>query len=442
MIIYVTDAGDTVYSVASEFGVPPSLIITDNALDSPDRLAPGQALLIRTPTETYTVNEGDTLTGIASMFGISLNELYRRNPSLGGVDNIYPGQYLVIRTPPAESVTIMTNAYVYPFVDLETLRRTLPYLSFLTLFTYGINRDGSLIPPGANEGINPEREGEIIALARQYGAVPIMLLSTLTAEGVFSNELASYIFQNPAVESAVIENLVNAVVSRGYGGVDLDFEYIGGELADEYVNFVRRVNAALDARGDYVTFVALAPKTSPDQPGLLYEGHRYGELADAADLVLLMTYEWGYTYGPPMAVAPINQVRRVVDYAMTEMAPEEAILGIPNYGYDWTLPYVRGESMARSLSNVDATRQAADVGARIMFDEVAQAPFYNYYRPDESGMTREHVVWFEDPRSIRAKLELIDEYDLAGGSVWNAMRWFPQLWLMLDGTFDIYKVGE
>lgn len=438
MVIYVIEQGDTVYSIAAEYGVPPSLIITDNAIPSPDTITPGQAILIRQPTETYVVKDGDTLSSIATTFGITIYELYRNNPILDGKANVYPGELLVIRGEAPTGGTIFTNGYIYPFVDTDTLRRTLPYLSYLTLFTYGINRDGTLIPPGASEGIPPEKETEIIALAREYGVTPIMLLSTLTAEGVFSNELADYIFSNPDVEAAVIRNVVDTVISRGYGGVDLDFEYIGGDLADNYVNFVRNVNNALDARGDYVTLVALAPKSSATQPGLLYEGHRYGELAEAADAALLMTYEWGYTYGPPMAVAPIDQVRRVVDYAMTEMTPDKAILGIPNYGYDWTLPYVRGESMARSLSNTDAVEKAVAAGARIMFDELAQAPFYSYYS-NENGSPKEHVVWFEDPRSVRAKLSLIEEYGLVGGSVWNIMRWFPQLWLQINDTFDIYK---
>lgn len=433
MLIYIVETGDTVYSVAEEFGVPPSVIIGDNALRTNGALAVGQALLIRQPTSIYTVAEGDTVYSVASRFGLDVNALYRLNPSLGGVPVLYPGQTLVTGDSPPVYGTAATNAYVYPYVDRDVLRRMLPYLTYLTIFTYGIARDGTLIPPDEAD------EREIIALAREYGVKPLLLLSTLTEEGTFSNELADYVLTNPAIEEKVIRELTDTVVSRGYSGVDLDFEYIGGELADEYVNFVRSVNSALDSRGDYLTAVALAPKTSADQPGLLYEGHPYGALADAADRVLLMTYEWGYTYGPPMAVAPIDQVRRVVEYALTEMEAGEAFLGVPSYGYDWTLPYVRGESMARSLSAEEAVRIAVERGARINFDERSAAPFFSYYAPDAGGMMREHIVWFEDPRSIEAKLELINEFGLVGFSVWNGMRWFPQLWLMANGLFTIEK---
>ena len=184
----------------------------------------------------------------------------------------------------------------------------------------------------------------------------------------------------------------------------------------------------------YRVVVALAPKTAADQPGLLYEGHDYGLLGRAADSVFLMTYEWGYRYGPPMAVAPLPKVKQVLDYALTEIPAEKIALGIPNYGYDWTLPHVPGQSVAQSIGNVAAVEQAVNRGASIAFDETAQSPFYNYYRDRV-----EHEVWFEDARSIESKLALAHEFHLHGISVWNIMRYFPQLWMVLNDQYVIQK---
>lgn len=142
-----------------------------------------------------------------------------------------------------------------------------------------------------------------------------------------------------------------------------------------------------------------------------------------------------YTYGPPMAVAPINNVRSVVEYAVTEIPNEKILMGIPFYGYDWTLPYVKG-SRARSLGTVEAVDIARRYGAEIQFDEEAQTPFFYY--TDES-MQREHVVWFENARSIEAKLNLITEFNLIGTGIWNIMRYFPEGWLVMNGLYDIYK---
>src|SRR5699024_1996245 len=111
-----------------------------------------------------------------------------------------------------------------------------------------------------------------------------------------------------------------------------------------------------------------------------------------------MTYEWGYSAGPAMAVSPLPEVRNVVEYALTEMPAEKIMLGQNLYGYDWTLPFVQGESFARALSPQQAIQLAWDQSVSIEYDERAQAPFFTYI---DDG--KEHEVWFEDARSIQAK---------------------------------------
>lgn len=137
-----------------------------------------------------------------------------------------------------------------------------------------------------------------------------------------------------------------------------------------------------------------------------------------------------------MAVAPINKVRQVLDYAVTEIPPEKIFMGIPNYGYNWALPYVRGESRATSISNVNAVLLALQYGAEIKYDETAQAPYFTYF--DQLGT--EHIVWFEDARSIQAKLNLIKEYGFYGAGYWNIMNFFPQNWIVLENNFTVEKI--
>ena len=435
MIIYTVQSGDTVYSIARNNGTTPSRIITDNNLENPEKLTVGQTLVLLYPTLTYTVRGGDTLQSIANAYGVSLNELWRNNPSLAGGNYIYPGQVLNIayETPPLGS--IRTNGYAYPYIDRNVLRTTLPYLTYLSIFTYGIRPDGTLIPPTGGDS-------ELIAIAKEYGTVPLMMLTSLTEEGTFSNELVAQILGDEALANTVIDNALATLTEKGYGGLDVDFEYIPAEYAEAYPAFLNRLRERL-APEELVLFASLAPKNSPTQRGLLYEGHDYGAVGAAGDYTLLMTYEGGYTYGPPQAVAPLPQVRQVLDYAITEIPREKIFLGIPNYAYDWTLPFVRGESMARSLSNVAAVQLAADKKAEIVFDEQAQAPTFRYFERDPATEeVREHVVWFDDARSMDQKLRLLQEYDLAGGSVWNIMRYFPQLWLVLNSLYTIERIPQ
>ena len=135
-----------------------------------------------------------------------------------------------------------------------------------------------------------------------------------------------------------------------------------------------------------------------------------------------------------MAEAPLPNVRAVLDYAVTEIPAGKIFLGIPNYGYDWPLPFVRGATRAQSISNQRAIELALEHEIAIQFDETAQAPFFHY--TDNGGTV--HEVWFEDARSMDAKLRLIAEYGFQGGGVWNLMRPFSQIWQVMAALYDIW----
>jgi len=389
------------------------------------RVSPRQTLVIRYPLQVHTVRRGETLLAISRQYGISIRQLQRNNPVLEGGIQLFPGQSIVIRYRATPSVPLWVNGYAYPFVDRPLLRRTLPFLSYLTPFTYGITNEGNLVPLD---------DDYLISASAAAGVLPLMHLSTLTPEGGFSNELAHLVLTNPDVQDALVAALVKTLREKSYRGLDIDFEYVFAEDAAAYASFIQRLSDTLNPLGLPV-IAALAPKSSARQAGLLYEGHDYKTIGAAADRVLLMTYEWGYAYSLPMAVAPIPQVRRVVEYALTEIPAEKIWLGIPNYGYDWPLPVIEGQTRATSISNQYAVSLAARYNAEISYDETAQSPWFRYR--DENG--REHEVWFEDARSIAAKLELIREFGLNGAGYWNLMRPFPQNWVLLNSLFMIQE---
>lgn len=299
MVIHIVEAGDTLDSIAREYGVPLSRVIQQNELDENRQLTIGQNVVITFANELYTVREGDTLSSIANDFGLSVNQLYQNNPQLNGKPQIFEGQTLIISYKTDKKESVAVNGYIYPFIDQDTLYKTLPYLTYLTIFTYGFNLDGTLVDSGITDfGID---EDELIAIAKQYNVAPVMHLSTLTPEGVFNSSLGNAILNDVGAQEILIENIVKRMNEKGYYGFDVDFEYLDSSSRDLYTDFVGRLRVALQENG-YILITALIPKSSKNQPGALYESHDYEGLASASDYVLLMTYEWGYAFGPPMAV--------------------------------------------------------------------------------------------------------------------------------------------
>lgn len=380
MEIYVVRPGDTVDEIARKEEADVNSIISINQIEYPYRLAVGQALLF----------EG-------------------RHSDLAG-------------TGPQRGQGIFRSGYAYPFISSPVLEETLLYLSELAVFSYGFTASGDLVPPTIDDGW-------MIDMAGRFGTMPALTLTPLGADGRFNNNLVSVLVSRKDIQQRLVAGLAGVLLEKGYRAVNIDFEYVQREDRDGFTSFVAYTTTVLNMLG-YQVSVALAPKYSDDQKGLLYEGMDYGGLGAAANWVVLMTYEWGYTYGPPMAVAPVNQVKRVVEYALTKIRADKICLGVPNYGYDWPLPYERGLTAAQTLGNVEAVERAVFYGVPILFDETAMSPYFRYW---QYGV--QHEVWFEDVRSWREKFRLVKTYGLKGIAVWQIMRLFRAGWVLLDSIF-------
>ena len=410
MQIYVVKPGDTLYSIGRTLSLAPGFLARYNGLQEPYRLAVGQSLLALYPEKAVTVRAGDTLSSIAASAGTDVLSLFRMNPNLSGSDRIYPGQILVTQLEQNRTRSAFVAGYAYPYVQESVLRGILPFTGALMPFTYGFTPEGALVP------MDDER---LLALAEDSGVRPFLHLSTLTAAGTFSAAQAAVVLRSETLQRTLAEAALQKMQEKGYQGLDVDFEYLGQELAEAYAQFLTLLHERLAPYG-LPLIAALAPKTSADQPGTLYEGHDYAAVASACDAALLMTYEWGYTYGPPMAVAPIDAVERVVRYAVSRIEPGKLLLGFPNYAYDWTLPYEAGLTRAVVIGNEAARQLAFDTRSEIQFDETAQTPWFSYTGMDGAV----HEVWFEDVRSSLAKFHLVKQYALRGLGYWNFMRPF------------------
>ena len=421
--IHVVKSGDTVHQIARRYSTSMDGIISANQLQNPNVLSVGQALIIPNDETRHTVSRGDTLYSIARRYGVSLQRLIAANPQITDPNRIYPGQTVVIPTDGQQMREIIVNGYMTDAAD-STLNATLPYLTFLSPFSYRSDSLGNLTP---TFNLN-------ITLSAGQRTANLLTLTNLLEAGGFSSQIAHAILTDQTVQDTFLENTEALLRQGGWYGVNVDFEYIYQFDRESYNQFLRRLTERMHRLG-YIVATALAPKLSDSQQGLLYSAHDYAFHGKTVDYVVLMTYEWGYTYGPAMAVAPINKVRQVLDYATQVMPAGRILMGVPNYGYDWTLPFVQGTA-ARSLSNIDAVTLSGQMGAGIQYDQAAQSPFFRYY----DGDGRQHEVWFEDARSLRAKYALVNEYGLAGVSFWNLNKFFHTNFTVLESMFHVDKV--
>ncbi|AXH99582.1 LysM peptidoglycan-binding domain-containing protein [Sporosarcina sp. PTS2304] len=423
MQIHVVQRGQSLYEIGQIYGVPYQQIMSANELET-DRLAVGQALVIPIIGSYYWVRPGDSLYKIAAIHSQSVERLAEIN----GIDPravLYIGQRIYIPEPsktPLDSLLYVEPRNPVSADMLIEVRKRVEDLTYLAIFSYEVQRDGSLKAPSL---------ADMPTIAKNAGVINMLVLTNLE-EYTFSAELAHVIFTDQTIQNRMIEQAITIAKQIGYDDIHFDFELLFPEDRELYNQLLRNARKQIHSAGLTLSS-ALAPKASDVMTGI-YGAHDYKTHGEIVDFVVLMTYEWGYTYSAPQAVSPIGPVTKVVEYAVSEIPVDKIFLGQNLYGYDWSAPFGQSQA-ATALSPKAATTLAITEGVSIDYSEVAQAPHFTYY--DAQGT--EHEVWFEDARSINKKFELLKKFKLRGIMYWKLGLAFPQNWLLLEDQFIIRK---
>ncbi len=373
------------------------------------------------------VQEGDTLAGIASANNITIIELLRNNPSISDRKFLYPGETLVISYGEKKG-KITTNGYANPFIDIAVLRKTLPFLTFLTIFGYRLTRNADVIEPN---------DEEILQLAKVYKVAPLMLISSLSFEGVGSEEDVYHILFNEDNVKRYAENILTVLKRKGFYGVSFILSYIIGDIVEIYNRFARIMAERLNSEG-YAVFISISPVIDLENNVIAFERIDYSEIAKKANQMVIMNYNWGYYFGPPTPVASISTLQLFIDYLITVIPRDKMNIGLPVIGYSWLLPYLIGITRANAITYDAAIELALTTGSKIQFDEISQNPHFEYFLGVD--IPRKYVVWFVDARTIDALLNLVIENNFPGISIWNIMTYFTQLWLIINSQYDIETI--
>jgi spore germination protein len=430
MEIHVVQQGDTIESIAENYGVTIERIIVDNGLDYPYNLVIGQAIVITYPKQTHTVLEGNTLQSIADSFNIPLMQLLRNNPFLSEREYIYPGETLVISYNTIRDIKI--NGFTYPFINRNTLIKTLPNLTYLSIFNYTVTEKGDVIPL--------YDDVDIINVAKEYGVTPIMLLTNFTPQGKPNIDILYNILLNNEYWEKIGDQIINIMKSKGYQGVNIIFSILNENNQTLYQNFVQKVANRLEQEDYKFKFIiTINYNVTQTDDNITLEQIDYSILSNYVDEMMFLKFTWGSNTDPPAPVSNINHIRALINNIITEVSTDKVAVGKQMIGYDWQLPYVPGSSRAASLALNSIVDLAYQVGAVIQFDEESQTP-YLFYNQVITGSIIEHIIWFIDARSIVALDQLIVEYGLNGSGVWNIMEYYQPLWTVINSNFNVIKL--
>ncbi|WP_066070953.1 glycosyl hydrolase family 18 protein [Neobacillus soli] len=418
MFIYIVKSGDSLFSIATKYQVSLDSIRITNGLKT-DRLVPGQDLLI--PSNMYIVQPGDSLYSISQMSFISMETIRQYNGL--HTDRLMIGMKLYL--PPRTKYPGEGFSYITPSTSENNqmiVQAFSPINTYFGIFEYHILEDGNL---------STLEDQELIKLAREHKVAPLAVVTNLTASG-FSSELTRKVLSSPEKRERLINNIYQLIKTKNYAGVNIDFELVHESERDLFSGFLHSLRGKLKPEG-YYTSVSVPAKSNDVVPWL--KGYDYGGIGAAVDFVFLMAYDWHEVSSPPGPVAPIKEVKQTIEYALNHMKANKIILGVPRYGYNWTMSNGTAVS-ARPIAVADAIATAMKYQEPIQYSKEFQQPFFHYR--DETG--KRHIVWYEDTRARAHKLELVVHYGLKGVGAWQLGLHFPQSAFIVREFFTTKKV--
>ena len=380
MQIYRVQNEETVYDIASEYGVSPVKIAEDNEIEIRGRLPRGREILVITPSRTYNARSGDTLDGIARRFKTTKESLIRQNPELCGREKLYSGQLLTLKSTAPSCGMISTNGYLYSGTTKNRLLAVMPYLSFVTLCS-AIYKDGRI------HNIFPSED--TVALIKSHGRAPILrvYMTELPGKDTVSD------FANSIVIMAKSCGFVGATLSS-LNNVSTDKERL-----DSLVFTTRKILM----ESDLLLFTE----------GDIEKNTSYMEYADAG----ILTYD---------------KLHRADIPSFDE--GEKAAFENFAYSGESSRAFVEISSFAFSLGKFIEKREAMSISTRkrahILSDDKKKIQIHTY------GRHKKREIIFESLENTKAKLGLISELGYMGVSFDIARVCIPDL-MMTVNMFDL-----
>ncbi|RFU66337.1 LysM peptidoglycan-binding domain-containing protein [Peribacillus saganii] len=421
MAVHVVKYGDTLWAISKRYNVSVENIVAANGLPSPSGIVPGLALYIperKHLNRGYRIKPGDTLWSVSRRYGTTVDQILAANPGVEA-SALVTGRVIEIPSPYKKQVT--TLGFILPRADgtiTPNLAEAAPSLSYAAIVAYTFTEQGTAIAQAEDR--------PIITSCRQLNVNPLLMIRNIQ-NGTFNGPLVGTVLGNTQYRRNLASSVASFVRQKNYAGVSVDFEYVPPANRGDFVLFLRELKAAIAPK---LLHVNIHAKTSDQPQNPITGGHDYRAIGQVADLVAVMTIEYGYVGGPPNPITPVDWMEQVLIYSVSRIPPGKIQAAMPLYSYDWALP----SNKVTSRAVLAAQNLAISKGVTIKFSAAQATPWYRY-----SENNIQHIVWFEDIRSIIAKYRLMDSYDLAGMTYWHLALSFPQNWLFVRNNLLVIK---
>jgi len=345
----------------------------------------------------------DLLLGV--LFGNFLNRILNFS-----TDALPAGDNSRSQTTSKEVIGFYAENWSNDTAALNSVNQYGDQIQTLSPFWGTINADGSIEEKDSNN-----REA-VMRYAREHHVKVSVLLNN--AKGETGISPVHQLLNNEQRRINAVANIEEYLKNNGFSGVNIDFEMVSPEDRDNLTLFMKELASRLRPAG-YTVAISVFPKSdeTTNDVAIAYD---YQNLAKYVDQVALMTYDNHGEWSGPGPIADIRWVERNLKYALQFIPKNKLYLGIPGYGYDWSV------SGVTTVHYKDVVETLAKYGSSLQWEDQAKVPYFTYV---SAGV--EHQVWFENSSSLAYKLDLVNKYDLKGVALWRLGQEDPAYWQVL-----------
>ena len=241
--------------------------------------------------------------------------------------------------------------------------------------------------------------------AHDMGLKVWAMVENVSTEESVKNLNTKTLMSSTSTRKKLIEKLMNEADTYGFDGFNLDFESLKAEAGPHYVQFIREMSVACRNKG----LVLSVDNYVPSSYTAFYNRKEQGIVAD---YVIVMGYDEHYAGGEAGSVSSIPYVREGIENTLKEVPKEKVINAVPFYTRVWTVNEGKTSSKAYGIS--DARKWVEENQVELTWDKLLG----QYYGETVSGSGQQYI-WMEEEDSMKLKIDLINEFDLAGVACWK-----------------------
>jgi spore germination protein YaaH len=299
--------------------------------------------------------------------------------------------------------------------SLDDLSAHANSINTIAPFWATLHADGTVTTRGGKDHM------PVVRLAHSRNVTTLLMVNN--ADQNHPNDGIHAVLSNPVVRRIAINNLEAFIKRYGLDGINIDFEMVPAKDRDNLTAFFRKLSARFKPEGLIVSADVFPKHNEENDVAAAYD---YAKLAQYADQIILMTYDYHAGWNGPGAIAGIPYVKRDLKYALKFIPSNKLYLGFAGYGYDWS------ENGTKSLEYSDVKKLVAKYDPTLQWDDVTESPHFNYF--DQNGLY--HQVWYENSKSLKYKIDLVNRYDLAGLALWRLGDEDPACWQVIQNNLN------